>query len=292
MGSASERRPIVLGIDAVDATPMAVAWAADEAARRGLPLRLVHAVPPASREIRGYEESRYQEALRRTADEALDKASLTARERHPDLHVVTALADGRPGQVLSRESHHAELVVLGSRGMSRLEELLSAYSVTVPVTAQAHCPVAVVRAPEHTTENPPYLVVGVDGSPSAAAAVDFAFDQAALRGAELRAVWAWQSTLIAHLDEEGAIATLRRLLAETTAGRSATHPDVTVSHEVVRGHPVEVLSEAGRHALAVVVGRRGRGGWTGMRLGSVPHGLLHRAPCPVIVAPSVEDERS
>ncbi|MFE5589476.1 universal stress protein [Streptomyces sp. NPDC056549] len=49
--------------------------------------------------------------------------------------------------------------------------------------------------------------------------------------------------------------------------------------------PVETLANAAEHALAVVVGRRGRGGYTGMRLGSVVHGLLHRAHCPVITVP-------
>lgn len=78
----------------------------------------------------------------------------------------------------------------------------------------------------------------------------------------------------------------RRLLSETTAGWSEKYPDVALTHEVVRGHPVEELARASEHALAVVVGRRGRGGYTGMRLGSVVHGLLHRALCPVITVPT------
>ncbi|MFI5646002.1 universal stress protein [Kitasatospora sp. NPDC051705] len=202
MTSASERRPIVFGVDALEPEPMALAWAADEADRRGLPLRL-----------------------------------------------------------------------------------LSAFSVTVPVSAQAHCPVVVVRAPEHITQDPPYVVVGVDGSESSAAAVDVAFDLAARRGPALRAVWVWQSQLIARFDEEGAVRTLWRLLAETTAGRSMSSPDLELTHEVIRGHPVEELAKASEHALAIVVGRRGRGGFAGMRLGSVPHGPLHRAHCPVVTVP-------
>ncbi|CAM5655065.1 universal stress protein [Streptomyces narbonensis] len=51
------------------------------------------------------------------------------------------------------------------------------------------------------------------------------------------------------------------------------------------GSPVENLADAAEHALAVVVGRRGRGGYSGMRVGSVVHGLLHRAHCPVITVP-------
>ncbi len=78
----------------------------------------------------------------------------------------------------------------------------------------------------------------------------------------------------------------RRMLSEATAGWSQKYPDVVLSHEVPIGHPVEELAEAAEHALAVVVGRRGRGGYSGMRLGSVVHGLLHRAFCPVITVPA------
>ncbi|MCZ0983216.1 universal stress protein [Streptomyces diastatochromogenes] len=54
---------------------------------------------------------------------------------------------------------------------------------------------------------------------------------------------------------------------------------------ILRGHPVEELTRASREALAVVVGRRGRGGCSGTRLGSTVHGLLHHAACPVITVP-------
>ncbi|MBP0450598.1 universal stress protein [Kitasatospora sp. RG8] len=284
--SAGGRQPIVLGVDAVTTGRMTDAWAADEADRRGLPLRLVHAVPTPAHELHAYGEGRYHKALRERGDEALDRAASAARERHPALTVTTAVAEDVPALVLCRESAHAALVVLGSRGLSRAEEVLSTYSVTVPVGAQAHCPVVVVREPEHITQDPPYVVVGVDGSPSSVAALDFAFDAAARRSAALRALWVWQSQLISRLDEATAVRTLQRLLHETTAGRHHLHPDVSLTHEVIRGHPVEELAKASEHALAVVVGRRGDGGFTGMRLGSVPHGLLHRAHCPVVIVPT------
>ncbi|MEV7358863.1 universal stress protein [Kitasatospora sp. NPDC091276] len=278
--------PVVLGVDALDTGPMTAAWAADEADRRGLPLRLVHAVPSPFREFRAFDEGRYHTALRQRADEALDGACAVARERHPGLAVTTAVVEDVPAPALCRESAHATLVVLGSRRLRRAAEVLSVYSVAVPVSAQAHCPVVVVRDPEHVTQDPPYVVVGVDGSPSSAAAVDFAFDLAAERRAALRIVWVWQRPPVVNLDERDTERILRRMLFETTAGRRELHPDVATAHELMRGHPVEELAEAAEHALAVVVGRRGHGGFTGMRLGSVPHGLLHRAHCPVVTVPS------
>ncbi|MQS17133.1 universal stress protein [Streptomyces kaniharaensis] len=280
------RRPVVLGVDAHDTGRMTAAWAADEADRRGLPLQLVHAVPSLFREFRAFDEGRYHKALRERGDQALDRAAAVARERHPDLAVTTAIAEDVPAPVLCRESAHAALVVLGSRRLGRTAEALSAYSVTVPVSAQAHCPVVVVRDPEHITQDPPYVVVGVDGSPSSEPAVDFACDFADERHAAVRVLWVWQRPPVGNPDDAATEQVLRRLLFESTTGRHEFHPDVAMSHELVHGHPVEELGRASEHALAVIVGRRGRGGFTGMRLGSVPHGLLHRAHCPVVIVPS------
>ncbi|MFD0259139.1 universal stress protein [Kitasatospora indigofera] len=284
MAHASRRRPVVLGLDAGGPGRLAATWAADEADRRRLPLLLVRAVPEPGADRHGFERS-YREELRADGRAVLDRAAALAGERHPGLELATALVDGNPGQVLCLESARAELVVLGSRRLTRAEEFLSASSVTVPVSAQATCPVVVVREPEHVTQDPLHLVVGVDGSPSSAAAVDVAFDLAARRGAALRAIWVRQSQPFGRTDDLRADQEPRRLLTETTAGRAGRYPDVRLTHEVIHGHPVEELAKASEHALAVVVGRRGGGGFTGMRLGSVPHGLLHHARCPIVTVP-------
>jgi nucleotide-binding universal stress UspA family protein len=150
--------------------------------------------------------------------------------------------------------------------------------------------VVVVPEAGRTEEEPPYLVVGVDASRSADAALDHALEAAASQGASVRAVWVWQRRLPGLFDEDAALEACHRQLHEATAARSSAYRDVPLSHAVLRGHPVEALAEASEHALAVVVGRRGREGFTGMRLGSVPHGLLHRAACPVITVPPPADE--
>ncbi|WP_431682244.1 universal stress protein [Kitasatospora sp. KL5] len=279
-------RPIVVGVDADDPASPALAWAADEAVRRGLPLRLVHAVPPTGRDVRGFDEGQYRVALHEAGEAALGEARLAIEERYSGLDVSVVLADGQPGQVLCRRAANAEMIVLGSRGLSRIEEILSTYSVTVPVTAQATCPVVVIRETEHTTQDPPFLVVGVDGSGGSAAAIDHAFDSAERRGAELHAVWVWHAPTILPIDKETALQEIRRQLHAATAGRTALHPDVRVTHHVVTGHPVEELAKASEHALALIVGRRGHGGFTGLRLGSVPHGLLRRAICPLVTVPA------
>ncbi|MFB7462322.1 universal stress protein [Streptomyces sp. NPDC056224] len=283
MTDSGERREIVVGIDPARDWRMALAWAVDEARRRRCGLRLVAAVPPTR--DRHADGTSHGIALHQAASEALGAAAAWSLERHPEVEPAVDLVDGLPAQAIGRLSGQARMIVLGSRHLSRSSEFFSAGSLVVPVTAQARCPVVVVGDAEHVTQQPPYLVVGIDGSESSKAALALAFEEADLRGAKLRAVSVWQAPLFLLHDEEEALQAQRRMLAETTAGWTQKYPDVAVTHEVPIGHPVEELAGAAEHALAVVVGRRGRGGYTGMRLGSVVHGLLHRAHCPVITVP-------
>ncbi|MFI9186482.1 universal stress protein [Streptomyces goshikiensis] len=283
--SGSRGCDIVVGIDPVREWHLPLAWAADEAQRRRLHLRLVLVVPP-QHDTHHVDDTPGQSALRRAGADRLEQACDWARDRHPEVEVTGDLLGGFPAPVLGSATTEARLVVLGSRHLSRTAEFFSAGSITVPVSAQARCPVVVVGEAEHVSQQPPYVVVGIDGSASATAALAFAFDDADLRGAALRVVCVWQRPVFMLDDEEVALRAQRILLSEATAGLSDKHPDVHVTHEVLTGHPVEELARAAEHALAVVVGRRGRGGYTGMRLGSVVHGLLHRARCPVITVPT------
>ncbi|NML51081.1 universal stress protein [Streptomyces sp. R302] len=285
MSTIPEHREIVVGIDPVREGRVALAWAADEALRRGLALRLVVAVPPPHDPRHADDTPRHQARTQRGKD-ALRAAADWVRARQPDVRVGSALVDGFPAAVMAGLAQRAAMAVLGSRHLSRTEEFLSAGSLVIPVTAQARCPVAVVGDAEHITQDPPYLVVGVDGSESSRAALAFAFEEADLRRCALRAVAVWQPPVFTVHTGDTLFHAERRLLSETTAGWAEKYPDVRLTHEVLIGSPVELLADAAEHALAVVVGRRGRGGYTGMRVGSVVHGLLHRAHCPVITVPT------
>ncbi|MFR9798189.1 universal stress protein [Streptomyces sp. MS06] len=291
MNHAQGPEPIVVGIDPDPARRTALAWAADEAARRRRPLRVVLAqnVPtPGYRPTGGrpsWEE--WNEALHATGNGVLAEAVAFAESRYPRLPVSGLLAEGHPAWVLREQAQGAAMVVLGSWHLSRLQELFTSAAIALPLIAHAPCPVVAVPESEHTAQDPPYFVVGVDGSPQSAAAVDFAFEEAALRGAVLRALYVWHPPRRGAPDEDAAVQECRRLLSETVAGRTAAHPDVALHHEVVTGHPVEVLATASEHALGLVVGTHGRGGFAGMLLGSVSQGVLHHARCPVITLPRV-----
>ncbi|GAA2676026.1 universal stress protein [Streptomyces aculeolatus] len=291
MAGASGRRPIVAGVGPDRVQRTALAWAADEALRRRLPLRLVHAqdVPPPTSGYRS-EMARgawaeWNRVLYGVADRTLRQAVAFVESRQPSVEVTPVLSEGAPAAVLRAEARDAALVVVGSRHLSRRHELFNPASVALSLTAHAPCPVVVAREPEHVTQEHPYFVVGVDGSPQSAAAVDTAFEEAALRRAQLRALHVWHSPFLGAPDEHTAMRECRRVLSETVAGREATYPDVELHHEVVRGHPVQALTDASEHSLGLVVGTRGRGGFTGMLLGSVTQGVLHHARCPVISVP-------
>ncbi|MFF1442782.1 universal stress protein [Streptomyces sp. NPDC058295] len=289
MASADGRRPVVVGVDPDPSKRLALAWAADEADRRGLPLRLVHAQGMPTGGYRSGEArpswEEWNRVLHGAGDRILEGAVVFAESRRPTVEVSTSLAEGEPAWVLREEARNASLVVVGSGHLSTRREMFTSASAALPLTAHAPCPVVVVPEPEHVTEQPAYFVVGVDGSPHSAAAVDLAFEEAALRGAALRALYAWHPPLLGVLDEDAALLECRRVLSETVAGRTSTHPEVELHHEVVRGHPVQVLTAVSEHALGLVVGTRGRGGFTGMLLGSVSQGVLHHAHCPVVTVP-------
>ncbi|MFF9391337.1 universal stress protein [Streptomyces griseoluteus] len=289
MPGRADRRPVVVGIDPDPGHRMASAWAADEAARRHVPLRLVHAEGVPTRGYRrevppSWEE--WNETLHKAGRQVLEEAADFVAARHPQLEVEVLLAEGEPVWVLREQSRDATAVVLGSRHLGRRQKVFGSHSVALPVLAGTRCPVVVVPEPEHVTQDPAYLVVGVDGSEHSAAAVDVAFEEAALRGAELRALLVREPGPFRIHDEYEPQQECRRLLSEIVAGRRARFPEVDLRHEVVLGHPVEVLTDASAHALGLVVGTRGRGGFTGMLLGSVSQGVLHHAVCPVIAVPA------
>ncbi|HSA53709.1 MAG TPA: universal stress protein [Yinghuangia sp.] len=298
MPSVPTNAPIVVGVEDTDAGRLAAAWAADEAALHGRPLRLVRALdwpfgadeslaPKAPWETW---HSRYRDANRRF----LNEVRTAALARHPNLHVDERLTDGTAEHVLGEAAEGASMVVLGSRHLSSLREAFTTGSVAVPVIAHASCPVAVIRHAPHSdaTPTPPTVVVGVDGSRGADLAMEFAFDEASAHGASVLAVLAWSfplgtgATMVADAAARDSRETLERSLTSWTA----RYPDVPAHGEVRAGHPVRMLTEASEDALSLVVGSRGVGGFRRMLLGSVSHGLVHHARCPLVVVPSGSDD--
>jgi nucleotide-binding universal stress UspA family protein len=209
----------------------------------------------------------------------------------PGVRVTPVLTVGSPSSALLDASRSADLVVVGSRGHGGFTGLLLG-SVGAQVAAHAECPVVVIRQP--ALPGASSIVVGIDGSPAAEAALRFAFDEASRHGWSIQAVHAWDVPaydliivpngpvpvpLSNVADDEV------RLTSEILAGFRDDYPDVEVIENLVRAPAVMALLDASKGAAMVVVGSHGHGPAIGALLGSVSHGLLHRATLPVVVVP-------
>ncbi|MEV4143844.1 universal stress protein [Amycolatopsis sp. NPDC049691] len=288
-------RPIVVGVDGSTAATHAVGWAAQEALRRDLPLVIVHAcalvpvtVPYAEALVPAYHRAQLEYGR-----EWLDAAESAARDAAPDVRVSTDLARGWAAEQLIARSASAELVVLGSRGLGGFTGLVVG-SIAVAVATYGHCPIVVVRGADARTEprHEGPVVVGVDGSPTSAAAIPFAFRAAASRGVPLVAVHTWLDLPLGGFGEIGvdvAWAAIEReqhaLVGEWLAPARADYPDVPVELVIARHRPAHTLLEQAENAQLAVVGSRGRGGFRGLLLGSTSHALIYHAACPVAVVP-------
>ncbi|MFD5126860.1 universal stress protein [Streptomyces olindensis] len=133
------------------------------------------------------------------------------------------------------------------------------------------------------------LVVGVDGSEPSLRAVDWAADEAVLREVPLRLVhaslWEWYEGAAPAEDlGKPSEKVLADGIVDGAAGRArARQPDLKVSTEVLAEEPQYALVREGRHASALVLGSRGRGGIAELLLGSVSLTVAAYATCPVIV---------
>jgi nucleotide-binding universal stress UspA family protein len=135
------------------------------------------------------------------------------------------------------------------------------------------------------------IVVGHDGSKCSQDALSWAAALAARSGLELHVVRAWSmmSAPKPSTWEPGFVPPLadyeKAVLDELTAHVKAARldPAVRVTCHVVHKSPAQGLMSAAEGADLLVVGARGRGGFSGLLLGAVSDQLVHHAPCPVTV---------
>jgi nucleotide-binding universal stress UspA family protein len=132
------------------------------------------------------------------------------------------------------------------------------------------------------------VIVGVDGSDGARAALRWANAEAQAWRVPLVAVWAWEfSPLVVATDapveldrlEEANRQGLHKVLVEELGVERAD----AVEGQVVEGHPVRALLDASTDTDLLVVGSRGFGGFKGLLLGSVSQQVVHHAACPVTI---------
>ena len=289
--------PVVVGVDGSESALHAVRWAAEEALRRHVGLRIVHAYEiPAGYPPGFVDWHALHEALAAQGRTWLADARAEAERIAPELVVEVVEVKAGAVPALTRMSAEAAVVVLGSRGLGGFTGLLVG-STAVGLAARGHCPVVVVRGHDRTGP----VVVGVDGTPVGEAAIAFAFAAADARGVELVAVHTWTDLLLEVAFAGGADALdfsrlaqqAEEVLGERLAGWREKYPDVHVTRHVSRERASRALLRYAEAAGLVVVGSRGRGGFRGLLLGSTGQHLLHHAPCPVaVVRTTPEAERT
>jgi nucleotide-binding universal stress UspA family protein len=136
------------------------------------------------------------------------------------------------------------------------------------------------------------IVVGVDGSDSAADALRWAIEQAKTRGATVEAVYAWDpGTLVSlsvppMIDWEPLREAAEARPAEIVREAVGSDPGVRIVTKTVTGNPAQVLVNQSAHADLLVVGSLGLGGLKGMLLGSVGHHCAAHSHCPVVIVHS------
>lgn len=134
------------------------------------------------------------------------------------------------------------------------------------------------------------IVVGVDGSTHGEAALEFAAEEAALRGARLRVVCAWEFPMVVAPmgvypaeSFEGLRDDVEAVMRASVARVAEIQPLVECDGVTIEGQPAALLLREAQDADMIVVGSRGRGSVASLLLGSVSQEVVRHASCPVVV---------
>ena len=285
-------KPVVVGVDGSEESLRAVEWAALEARRHSWPLRIVSA-PAEMPRMHAYHASPAEitAVLRGVAARALGAAVTRCEEVAPGMSVETELLSGPPAVAVTDTGSGAALLVVGARGAGGFAAMLLG-SVSRYVASRAPCPVVVVR--EETMGVHREIAVGIRDPQDVDGTLAFAFEEAALRRADLVAVHTWYRLPHVHgraeelrpADPDRVSAEASRQLAAALDRWHDKYPDVRVRQDVIHGHPARVLASYSARTDLVVLGRHGHPAGTGPGIGSIQHAVLDHAHGPVAVVPS------
>jgi nucleotide-binding universal stress UspA family protein len=295
---------VLVGVDGSDASTNALEWAVQEAQRWGWGIHLAcaYALPSfTAASLDGGYAALDNAAIKSGAAAVLDNATELAEAR--GVQVTASLETGDPAGALVELSKGVRLAVVGTRGRGGFaERLLGTVSSALP--AHGHCPTVVV--PLRTGKNGgeatearaiERIVVGVDGSPSSEIALSRAIEEALAWEATLTAfssipvttgtsLFAWAPAVVDH---DAILADLEvglDQLVDRALGDRETPPGFVVRRHGLDGAAASLLVEFSTAVDLVVVGSRGRGGFSGLLLGSTSQAVLHHAVCPVMVVPA------
>ena len=291
-------KPVVVGVDGSEESLRAVEWAALEAKRHSWPLRIVSA-PALVPRMHGPSTSPEEMAcaLRGIAARALDAAITRSEEVAPGLPLTTGLLSGPPALAVAESGADASMLVVGARGAGGFAAMVLG-SVSRYAASRAPCPVVVVR--EETMAVHREIAVGIRDPQDTGAALAYAFEEAALRGADLVAVhtWYWfpsalrlpvgEAAELRSVDPDRISAEAARSLTTALKGWRDEYPGVRVRQDIIHRHPGRVLASYSARADLVVLGRHNHPVGPGPGIGSVQHAVLDHAHGPVAVIPAAD----
>ncbi|WP_141576791.1 universal stress protein [Actinomadura sp. WMMA1423] len=274
---------VVVGYDGTSESERALRWAVEEARLRRLPLTVCHAWRwPYPISFMDYEGVAI---VRRMGEHMLDHGVSLARELAPGVKVHKRLDSGGPYDSLVNQGPDAELIVIGSHPPDEMP----VGSTALRVPARADRPVVVVRS---AAARDGQVVVGVDGSAGADAALALGFEEAALRGWRLRAVYGcWEpgaapdGDLSLFGEEDKLRHVCGSVLERAVAPWLVKYPTVQATTSLLLEPPRQALLEAAEGATLAVVGARGAGEVAPLTLGATSDALLKHAPCTVAIVP-------
>jgi nucleotide-binding universal stress UspA family protein len=278
---------ILVGTDGSASGGAAVEWAADLASATGAELLVARAWAPMQAEIVSAD---YYAELQREALRMLDE-EWCAEVRRREQPYRAILLEGDPRSLLleSARDNGADLLVVGARGTGSHPHALHLGSVAHHLAHHTMQPLALVPATARRASGQ-RILIGVDGSPGSDEAILWCRELAAALDAQVVAVHA-ERPLAEWVSRDDPDSWYQHALAQCDSWVAPLRDaGIPTDIEVVEREPVAALTEAGvRNQVGLlVVGTRGIGGVTGLRLGSTALKLLHHSGLPVVLVPPAQ----
>ncbi len=283
---------IIVGIDGSDSSFEALRWAAYEARRHDVGIRVIACyTAPTYGGLDGavYPSSVDIDVLKEEATADVHKAMEAVAAIDPRIVVdgTTLLSSAVVG--IAESAMPGDEIVVGATGRTGLLNGVIG-SVAAGLTHRAHVPVIVVPAGRPSLEAVKRIVVGVDGSPESLAALEWSYAEALASSAKLTVVHAWEypydvsRSSMREIRKPMEMTAIKELQTSLESlGPRLTDGSVHIRPKLCEGAPTAALMTEACDADLIVVGSRGRGGLRSLLLGSVSRTMLHRALCPVAV---------
>jgi nucleotide-binding universal stress UspA family protein len=279
MGDHRASSAVVVGIDGSRSALGAALWAVDEAVDRDIPLRLVYAIEPRP----GGDNQRAAHDLA-TAEIAVRHAFTAVESTDKPVKIEVEILQATPGAALLEASRDAAMVCVGSVGLGGDQDP-HVGSVAAALAATAHCPVGIVQGYDAQLPARRSVVVEIDDCEASDAVLRRGIDEARLRGAPLRVLWAWRSRFTDIHDHDAVCAGNRRARAQIerrlTPWRQR-YPDLDIKAVAVHGTILNYLARNADTIQLVVVGH-GRARGIREIVGPPGCAALNKAGCSVLV---------